>query len=106
MIEVLDIWLNNSTNLNIFVGVTTLAMIASLHVMYLASQKIGKRDERTSQIYLKISNTTLIVLLVLLSVFISLVDADVVHFRQILIATITLALGCGALLMARAAYRK
>lgn len=106
MIETLDVWLNTSTNFNIFVGVTMIAMIASLCTMYIASRKIGKRDERTSQIYLKISNTTLIVLLMLLSIFISLVGADVVHFRQILIAMIALAIGCGAILMARAAYHK
>lgn len=93
----LDKWLSSSTvHFNIFVGLTFAVALTSIGIMGFLYRKIGKRDERTSVLYLNVSNIMLVTLLALLTLFIAWVDKDTIHFRQLLLAIMALTFGSGA----------
>lgn len=98
MINMLDRWMDSSIyNFNIFVGVTmVLAVISIIGLVYFYS-KMGKPDERTYIINLKILKTMFRSLIVLLGIYISWVDKDIIYFRQYLIFIITLTFFIGAI---------
>lgn len=101
LINVLDKWMsNNINNFNTFVAIITIVAIVSLIAIVYFSMKIGKLDERTSLVYLKILRAMFITLLISLSTYISLVDSSIIYNRQYLICTIVLALFVGAIMSA------
>jgi len=86
MIDVLDKWMLESVgNFNIFVGVMTFIYIGSLLVLFFVGKKFGKPDERTNAIYLKIISSMFTTQLIVTTIFISLVDSNIVYFRQFLL---------------------
>ncbi|MDA1573792.1 6-aminohexanoate hydrolase, partial [Bacillus cereus group sp. TH242-3LC] len=56
MIDLLNKWMLESTgNFNIVVGLIALLFLGSLIALIIIYKKIGKPDERTNAIYLKIT---------------------------------------------------
>lgn len=86
MIDLLDKWMLESVeNFNIIVGFTTLLFLGSAIVLFIIGKKFGQPDERTNGIYLKIISCMFTTQLIMNAIFISLVNKDIVHFRQIFI---------------------
>ncbi|EJQ90731.1 6-aminohexanoate hydrolase (plasmid) [Bacillus mycoides] len=86
MIDLLNKWMLESTdNFNIFVGFTSLLWVGSAIVLFIIYKKIGKPDERTNTIYLKITSCMFTTQILMNAIFISLVGKDIENFRQIFI---------------------
>ncbi|WP_042477640.1 hypothetical protein [Bacillus ndiopicus] len=86
MIDLLNEWmLKSSQNFNIIVGLTVILYVGALSMLLYINKKIGRPDERTSTIYLKIVSSMFTTQLVMNAVFISLVDRDIEYFRQFFI---------------------
>ncbi len=101
MIDVLDKWMDSSVyNFNMFVGITAILAIISIIAILYFYKKIGKPDERTSIIYLKVSNTMFSTLVLLIAIYISLVDSTIIYFRQYLIFIFSISLLSGAVMSA------
>ncbi|MBS5954530.1 MAG: hypothetical protein KIB53_11970 [Paraclostridium bifermentans] len=95
MIDMLNNWLGSSTsNFNVFVGITMGIVILSLIVMFYFGHKIGKSDERTYIIHLKIYRVMFVTILLLLSVLINWSDGS--YFRQHISLVISLTFLSGA----------
>ncbi|MGZ9785529.1 6-aminohexanoate hydrolase [Bacillus pseudomycoides] len=105
MIDLLNKWMLESTdNFNIFVGFTSLLMLCSVIVLFIIYKKIGKPDERTNTIYLKITYCMFVTQMLMNSIFISLVSKDM-YFRQFFILTQALVFFVGAIYSIKL-YRK
>ncbi|EOP68301.1 hypothetical protein KOW_03510 [Bacillus cereus VDM006] len=105
MIDLLNKWMLESTdNFNIFVGFTSLLMLGSAIVLFIIYKKIGKPDERTNTIYLKITYCMFVTQMLMNSIFISLVSKDM-YFRQFFILTQALVFFVGAIYSIKL-YRK
>ncbi|MBE7127627.1 6-aminohexanoate hydrolase [Bacillus mycoides] len=105
MIDQLNNWMLESTdNFNIFVGFTSLLMLGSAIVLFIIYKKIGKPDERTNTIYLKITYSMFVTQILMNSLFISLVSKDM-YFRQFFILTQALVFFIGAIYSIKL-YRK
>ncbi|MGG3529076.1 6-aminohexanoate hydrolase [Bacillus pseudomycoides] len=105
MLDQLNNWMLESTdNFNIFVGFTCILMLGSAIVLYIIYKKIGKPDERTNTIYLKITYSMFITQILMNSLFISLVSKDM-YFRQFFILTQALVFFVGAIYSIKL-YRK
>ncbi|MDM5185961.1 6-aminohexanoate hydrolase [Bacillus sp. DX4.1] len=86
MIDLLNKWMLESTqNFNIVVGFITLLFLGSVIVLFIISKKFGQPDERTNAIYLKIISCMFTTQIIMNGIFISLVDKDIVYFRQFFI---------------------
>ncbi|HGE5783125.1 MULTISPECIES: hypothetical protein [Bacillus cereus group] len=105
MLDQLNNWMLESTdNFNIFVGFTSLLMLGSAIVLFIIYKKIGKPDERTNTIYLKITYSMFVTQILMNSLFISLVSKDM-YFRQFFILTQALVFFVGAIYSIKL-YRK
>ncbi|KGR76304.1 hypothetical protein [Ureibacillus sinduriensis] len=83
MVELLNSWmLESSGNFNMIVGLTMVLWVGSLVVQFFFSNKIGKPDERTNAIYLKIISCMFTTQLIMNAIFITFVDRDIEYFRQ------------------------
>ncbi|TCO68095.1 6-aminohexanoate hydrolase [Marinisporobacter balticus] len=101
MIDILDKWMDSSVyNFNIFVGITTILAIISIIAMFYFYKQIGKPDERTSIIYLKVSTTMFSTLVCAIAVYISWVDSNIIYFRQYLLFIFSISLLAGAIMSA------
>ncbi|HDR7613561.1 TPA: 6-aminohexanoate hydrolase [Bacillus mycoides] len=86
MIDLLNKWMLESTdNFNIIVGLTTILFLSSVIALIIIYKKIGKPDERTNAIYLKITSRMFTTQVLMNAIFISLVGKDIETFRQIFI---------------------
>ncbi|AIK35555.1 MULTISPECIES: hypothetical protein [Bacillus] len=105
MLDLLNNWMSESTdNFNIFVGFTSLLMLGSAIVLFIIYKKIGKPDERTNTIYLKITYCMFVTQILMNSIFTSLVSKDM-YFRQFFILTQALVFFIGAIYSIKL-YRK
>ncbi|EOQ01308.1 hypothetical protein KOY_05358 [Bacillus cereus VDM021] len=105
MLDQLNNWMLESTdNFNIFVGFTSLLMLGSAIVLFIIYKKIGKPDERTNTIHLKITYCMFVTQILMNSLFISLVSKDM-YFRQFFILTQALVFFVGAIYSIKL-YRK
>lgn len=96
MIDILNNWLGSSTsNFNTFVGITMGIVILSLIVMFYFGHKIGKPDERTYIIHLKIYRVMFVTILLLLSVLMNWSDGS--YFRQHISLVMSLTFLSGAI---------
>ncbi|CAI8816665.1 6-aminohexanoate hydrolase [Bacillus pseudomycoides] len=85
MIKLLDNWMLESVqNFNIFVGFISLLWVGSVIVLFIIGKKFGQPDERTNGIYFKIISCMFITQMITNTIF-SLVDRDIVYFRQIFV---------------------
>ncbi|PEL26246.1 6-aminohexanoate hydrolase [Bacillus pseudomycoides] len=85
MIKLLDNWMLESVeNFNFFVGFIALLWVGSAIVLFIIGKKFGQPDERTNGIYFKIISCMFITQMITNSIF-SLVDRDIVYFRQIFV---------------------
>ncbi|MGE7875190.1 6-aminohexanoate hydrolase [Bacillus paramycoides] len=86
MIDLLNKWMLESTdNFNIVVGLTTILFLSSVIALIIIYKKIGKPDERTNAIYLKIISCMFSTQIIMNAIFISLVGKDIENSRQIFI---------------------
>lgn len=86
MLDVLNNWMLESTdNFNIIVGLTVVLLVGSLSALAYIQNKIGKPDERTNAIYLKITSVMFSTQLIMFAIFIVLIDRHIEYFRQFLI---------------------
>ncbi|KFM98894.1 6-aminohexanoate hydrolase [Bacillus clarus] len=86
MIDLLNKWMLESTdNFNIVVGLTTILFLSSVIALIIIYKKIGRPDERTNAIYLKITSRMFTTQVLMNAIFISLVGKDIETFRQIFI---------------------
>jgi multisubunit Na+/H+ antiporter MnhB subunit len=86
MIDVLNNWmLESSRNFNIIVGLTMILHAGSIFALIYFSKKIGKPDERTNAIYLKVTSCMFTTQMIMIALFISLVDNNIEYFRQLFI---------------------
>ncbi|MGG2016538.1 6-aminohexanoate hydrolase [Bacillus sp. S10(2024)] len=105
MIDLLNKWMSESTdNFNIVVGFTCLLMLGSAIVLFIIYKKIGKPDERTNAIYLKITSCMFSTQILMNAIFISLVGKDM-YFRQFFILFEAFVFFVGAIYSIRL-YRK
>ncbi|MED1287484.1 6-aminohexanoate hydrolase [Bacillus mycoides] len=86
MLDLLNNWMLESTdNFNIVVGFISVLLVGSCIVLFIMMKKIGKPDERTNAIYLKITSRMFTTQVLMNAIFISLVGKDIETFRQIFI---------------------
>lgn len=86
MIEMLDSWvLESYRNANIFIGITMVILIGSIIVLYVMGKKIGKPDERTNLIYLKVVSCMFTTQIIMNGVFIIFVNNNIENSGQIFI---------------------
>lgn len=84
MIDMLDVWMNDSaTNFNIVVGCTALVMVCSLMVLFWNLKKIKYTKKHAKELQFKIIKVMFITAILISVIFISLVDRNVRNFRQI-----------------------
>ncbi|MDK2587260.1 hypothetical protein QOZ83_15545 [Romboutsia sedimentorum] len=96
MIDMLNNWLGSSiSNFNTFVGITMGIVVLSLIVMFYFAHKIGKPDERTYIIHLKIYRVMFVTIFFLLAVLMNWSDGS--YFRQHITLVISLTLLSGAI---------
>lgn len=95
MIDMLNNWLGSSiNNFNTFVGITMGIVILSLIVMFYFGYKIGKPDERTYIIHLKIYRVMFVTILFSISALMNWSDGS--YFRQYLSLVLSLTCLSGA----------
>ncbi|OWT47676.1 hypothetical protein DL97_2846 [Bacillus sp. YF23] len=98
MIDLLNKWMLESTdNFNIVVGFTSVLLVGSCIALIIIYKKIGKPDERTNAIYLKITSRMFSIQILMNAIFISLVGKDIETFRQIFILFEAFVLFVGAI---------
>ena len=86
MIDLLNNWMLESTdNFNIIAGLTIVLYVGSLAVLVYIQNKIGKPDERTNAIYLKITSVMFTTQFIMNALFILFIDRNIEYFRQFLI---------------------
>ncbi|MGH1327545.1 MULTISPECIES: 6-aminohexanoate hydrolase [Bacillus] len=84
MIDLLNKWMLESTdNFNIVVGFISLLLVGSCIVLFIMIKKFGQPDERTNTIYFKVTSCMFMTQIIMNAAFISLVNKDIVYFRQI-----------------------
>ncbi|EMN7732100.1 6-aminohexanoate hydrolase [Bacillus cereus] len=98
MIDLLNKWMLESTdNFNIVVGFISVLLVGSCITLIIIYKKIGKPDERTNAIYLKITSRMFSIQILMNAIFISLVGKDIETFRQIFILFEAFVLFVGAI---------
>lgn len=86
MINVLNDWMLESTgNFNVIIGIIMAIFIISFLTLAYVGMRVGKPDERTNGIYLKIASSMFIVQVIMNAIFISLIGIEIEYFRQFFI---------------------
>ncbi|WP_106765806.1 hypothetical protein [Paenibacillus faecalis] len=105
MITNLDVWLGESSNFNLFVGIITSTGIISAIIYTYFLSKIGKIDEYSLQIRLNVTNKMFITLMLLFIIFVLFVPSDVVYMKQIIYMFFAITALVGAVSAAYYYYR-
>lgn len=105
MITNLDVWLGESSNFNLFVGIITSIGIISAIIYTYSLSKIGKIDEYSLQIRLNVTNKMFITLMLLFIIFVLFVPSDVVYMKQIIYMFFAITALVGAVSAAYYYYR-
>jgi hypothetical protein len=97
MIDLLDRWmLESSVNFNVFVGMMMLIYMGSIVALFFIGKKVGKPNEKTNAIYLRVISSMFFTQLIMTGLFISLVDSNIHNFRQFLLLFQAIVLLIGA----------
>ncbi|MDF9468701.1 6-aminohexanoate hydrolase [Bacillus sp. FSL K6-0273] len=106
MIDVLNRWMLESiTNFNAVVTFIVVLFLFSAIVLFIMIKKIGQSDERTKTIYFKVTSCMFKTQIIMNCIFISLVNNDIIYFRQIFILFEAIVFFVGAIYALRI-YRK
>lgn len=92
----LDNWLNHSENFNLFIGLITVLGLISIIAYTLLLNKIGKKDEYSTGIRLRITHVMFATWAVLFIIFIAWVPDSMVHMKQMVYLCMALTAFAGA----------